>query len=36
MLPTPDFVLHASDILHVSATEEGAAALRNRLRGDKE
>lgn len=33
MLPTPEFVLDDGDILHVSATEDGAAELRRRLSG---
>jgi trk system potassium uptake protein len=31
LLPTPDFVLHDGDLLQVSATEDGAVALRDRL-----
>jgi hypothetical protein len=33
-LPTLDFVLHDNDILQLSATAEGAAALRRLLSGD--
>ena len=32
MLPTVDFVLHGNDILHVSASDEGAVELRHRLK----
>jgi trk system potassium uptake protein TrkA len=32
LLPAPDFVLMADDVLQVSATAEGAASLRQRLR----
>jgi trk system potassium uptake protein TrkA len=36
MLPTVDFVLHGNDILHVSASDEGAVELRHRLkRGER-
>jgi len=32
ILPTLDFVLHGNDILHVSASDEGAVELRRRLK----
>lgn len=31
LLPTPDFMLQANDVVQISATAEGAAALRRRL-----
>lgn len=34
LLPGPDAILHSQDILHVSATAEGASALRRRLQPD--
>jgi len=35
-LPARDTVLHAQDILQVSATDEGAAVLRQRLQSNGE
>lgn len=35
-IPTPDTILEACDVLHLSATQEGIATLRQRLASSKE